>query len=199
MLAVIKNGVRVIVKISEVEKQILKESEEVSIQNILKEFRLLTNDLEHLLYPSLLESEGEESSDEMFEEDFETFRIRFRNISRLTAAFIRELKKNEKEQKGILDTGYVKKLDDETQKVFEFYQEQMQKRVERKTIVKIQNAFYAYIQLAKVINLTLKEYNKNYKPEFPLLKNIPEPSDLGIFVDLETYFQQWIGNLNSLF
>lgn len=58
-------------KISEIEKQILKESEEVSIQNILKEFRLLTNDLEHLLYSSLLESEGEESSDEMFEEDFE--------------------------------------------------------------------------------------------------------------------------------
>jgi len=186
-------------KISEIEKQILKESEEVSIQNILKEFRLLTNDLEHLLYPSLLESEGKESSDELFEEDFETFRIRFRNISRLTATFIRELKKNEKEQKGILDTGYVKKLDDEIQKVFEFYQEQMQKRVERKTIVKIQNAFYAYIQLAKVINLTLKEYNKSYKPGFPLLKNIPEPSDLGIFVGLETYFQQWLGNLNSLF
>ena len=52
-------------KISEIEKQILKESEEVSIQNILKEFRLLTNDLEHLLYPSLLESEGED--DEKFE------------------------------------------------------------------------------------------------------------------------------------
>lgn len=75
-------------KISEIEKQILKESEEVSIKNILSEFRLLTNDLEHLLYPSLLESEGEESSDEMFEEDFETFKIRFRNISRLTATFI---------------------------------------------------------------------------------------------------------------
>ena len=56
-------------KISEIEKQTLKESEEISIQNILKEFRLLTNDLEHLLYPSLLESEGEESSDEMFEEE----------------------------------------------------------------------------------------------------------------------------------
>ena len=197
MLTSYKKRRGVIVKISEIEKQILKESEEVSIQNILKEFRLLTNDLEHLLYPSLLESEGED--DEMFEEDFETFRIRFRNISRLTATFIRELKKNEKEQKGILDTGYVKKLDDEIQKVFEFYQEQMQKRVDRKTIVKIQNAFYAYIQLAKVINLTLKEYNKSYKPGFSLLKNIPEPSDLGIFVDLETYFQQWIDNLNNLF
>jgi len=187
------------VKISEIEKQILKESEEVSIQNILKEFRLLTNDLEHLLYPSLLESEGEESSDEMFEEDFETFRIRFRNISRLTATFIRELRKNEKEQKGILDKGYVKKLDDEIQKVFEFHQEQMQKRVERKAIVKIQNTFYAYMQLAKGINLTLKEYNKSHKQGFPLLKNIPESSDSGIFVDLETYFQQWLGNLNNLF
>jgi hypothetical protein len=31
------------------------------------------------------------------------------------------------------------------------------------------------------------------------LKNIPESSDLGIFVDLETYFQQWLGNLNNLF
>lgn len=186
-------------KISEIEKQILKESEEVSIKNILSEFRLLTNDLEHLLYPSLLESEGEESSDEMFEEDFETFKIRFRNISRLTATFIRELKKSKKEQKGIQDTGYIKKLDDEIQKVFEFYQEQMQKKVNRGAIVKIQNAFYAYIQLAKVINLTLKEYNKNYKPDLPLLKNILEPSDLGIFVDLEIYFQQWLGNLNKLF
>jgi len=81
-------------KISEIEKQILNESEEVTIQNILSEFRLLTNDLEHLLYPSLLESEGDESPDELFEEDFETFKIRFGNISRLTTAFIRELKKN---------------------------------------------------------------------------------------------------------
>lgn len=186
-------------KISEIEKQILNESGEVSIQNILREFRLLTNDLEHLLYPSLLESEGEENPDELFEEDLETFKIRFRNISRLTATFIRELKKNKKEQKGIQDTVYVKKLDDEVQKVFEFYQEQMQKRVNRGTIVKIQNAFYAHIRLAKVINLTLNEYNKNYKPELPLLKNIPEPSDLGIFVDLEIYFQQWLIDLNGLF
>lgn len=97
-------------KISEIEKQMLNESEEVSIQNILSKFRLLTNDLEHLIYPSLLESEGEESPDEMFEEDFETFKIRFRNLSRLTATLIRELKKNKKDQKGIQDNGYVKSL-----------------------------------------------------------------------------------------
>lgn len=187
-------------KISEIEKQILNESEEVSIQNILSEFRLLTNDLEHLLYPSLLESEEGESPDELFEEDFETFKTRFRNISRLTATFIRELRKNKKEQKGIQDTDYVKKLDDEVQKVFEFYQEQMQKRINRGTIVEIQDAFYVYTKLANVINLALKEYNKNYKPELPLLKNISKPSDLGIFVDLEKiYFQQWLFDLQGLF
>ena len=187
-------------KISEIVKQILNESEEVSIQNILSEFRLLTNDLEHLLYPSLLESEGDENPDELFEEDFETFKIRFRNKSRLTATFIRELRKNKKEQKGIRDTGYVKKLDDEVQKVFEFYQDQMQKKVNRGTIAKIQDAFYVYIKLANIVNLALKEYNKNYKPELPLLKNIPKPSDLGIFVDLEKiYSQQWLIDLSGLF
>lgn len=172
-----------------------------TLQNILKEFGHLTTDLEHLLYPTLLESEGDESIEDLFEEDFETFKVRFQNISRLTALFIKELRKTKiQNHTSLKDKGFIQKLDAEIEKTFEFYEEQMlNANKSRSYISKIQNAFYAYIQLAKVINKTIQEYNETCKDVLPELQNIPEPADLGIHVALEMYFTNWLSNVNELF
>lgn len=185
----------------EVEKQYFREktSNEVSLKSILEEFSLLTNDFEHLLYSTLLEVEGEpQTEDELFEADFKQFQDRFSNISLLTVKFIKELRKT-KEAKILQNSGYVKKLDNEIQKACDFYIEQMIKRRSQVNVAKIQNAFYAYIQLARAINSAIKEYNKTVNTKLPTLQNIPNPSDLGISVELEVYFANWLRSLNSVF
>lgn len=176
---------------------------DLTLQKILKEFLGLSNTLEQLLFPTLLEAvnEVDVTPDKFFEEDFEDFKLRFKNLSKLTATFIRELKKvNIQNHTGLKDKGFIQKLDSEIKDTFDFYENQMRRGTNKNKdyITKVQNAFLAYIQLAKVVNGTILEYNEVCKDVLPVLQNIPEPSRLNISIDLENYFLNWIKDLNSL-
>lgn len=176
---------------------------DLTLQKILQEFLNLSSILDHLLYPSLLEAANEvdENPGEDFEVDFENFKTKFKNLSKLTATFIRELKKvNIQNHTGLRDKGFIQKLDSEIKSTFDFYEDQMLRGTnkDKDYITKVQNAFLAYIQLAKVINGTILEYNEICKDVLPVLQNIPEPSKLNISIDLESYFLSWIKELNEL-
>lgn len=176
---------------------------DLTLQKILQEFLDLANILDHLLYPSLLEAANEidENPGEAFEVDFENFKTKFKNLSKLTATFIRELKKVSIENHtGLKDKGSIQKLDSEIKNTFDFYEDQMLRGTNKDAnyITKVQNAFLAYIQLAKIINGTILEYNEICKDVLPIIRNIPEPSRLSISVDLESYFLNWIQELNEL-
>lgn len=201
-------------KISEIEKQILNESEEVSIQNILREFRLLTNDLEHLLYPSLLESEEKvnvekemksfevslkratsdfsmiaflltgfldkdgkakplkESEQKQLDEYFTSFKNTLSNLMSIAASFVIVMQ-NEPQKEGT----FSKVASKQVAEFLEYYDLICEYVTDESVIKKVNDSYFAYIGLMRVINTAIKYYNTKWPDyRFNYIRKIPKPS-----------------------
>ncbi|MDR2782981.1 MAG: hypothetical protein LBB48_03925, partial [Treponema sp.] len=159
-----------------------KNESQVLLNTIRKQFGEATNAFESLLLPFSLISirEGklvklQENEKEDLIKDYEDFKLKIKMLIKSTSTFIT---KSLTENSPIIDNGFIKYVNENVTSVLSLYQNVLNKvkQEDIKIFTLIQNAYFAYTMLARLLNTGIYLYNK-HNPDhlLPQIEGIPDP------------------------
>jgi hypothetical protein len=191
-------------------KRVLKPMREnESSQNLLnqlkREFGNVTDAFEALLVPFSLSAIGDEGKVIKFKEaelteltnDYEDFKKEIKQLIRTTVTFIRSCTTS---SIGLRDDGFVAFISNRISEVVSLYNNVLGRLQEEggDIFTKIQNAFIAYLMLARVLNTAIHYYNEHHiDNQIPEIKNIPDPQYLNFDNNISIFFTQFIQDINK--
>jgi hypothetical protein len=160
-------------QLNKIFEQVLKENTDISI--IQSKFTELSELFQELCIPFLLTNIDENGIEKLNESEkvelddkYEQFKVKIKSLARLTQAFFI------KSKNPLLDHNFVNQIDSNLYEAINIF-ENLDK-TNQLQIGKIQNAYSAFIMLARLLNTSIKFYNNNYPSnKIAQLHNIPDP------------------------
>lgn len=172
--------------------------DQILLSKLRKQFGEATVTFESLLFPFSLTSitikEGniiklqEEEKNELIN-DYEDFKRKVKIVIKSTSTFITN---SLTENSLIIDNKFTKYFNENVASALTLYQNVLDrvKQEDAKTHTLIQNAYFAYIMLARLLNTGIHLYNKhNPNANLEVINNIPDPQ----------YFDITINNVKEFF